>query len=35
MEHILRTNQLTKQYRGEMVVRDLNMNITKGRTMGF
>lgn len=35
LEHILRTNRLTKQYKGEMVVHDLNMNIKKGEIYGF
>lgn len=35
MEYILRTNNLTKIFKGKSVVSDVNMNIKKGEIYGF
>jgi len=35
MEYILRTNNLTKIFKGKKVVSDVNMNIKKGEIYGF
>lgn len=35
MEHIVRTNRLTKVYQGQEVVSDVSMNIKKGEIYGF
>ncbi|OPA80094.1 bacitracin ABC transporter ATP-binding protein [Paenibacillus selenitireducens] len=35
MEHIVRTNRLTKTYKGQEVVSNVSMNIKKGEIYGF